>query len=673
MSNSTAPAPSTKSRSPPPSSPPPKSASPPPKSSSPPPTPTPKPSTTKPPNSPPPSSEKPSNSPPPKATSQDSQQPPPATAKPPPAERTPGNNQKPPPSPRQQEFISPPAPKGSSAADDVAPAQHRSSRPVGPPRSNPSGKDNGEGGVGGEGRRGGEGRGESSNDNGTVAIAVGIIVGAGAVILIAMLLYFCFCRKRKRNKDDKLPSYYAPTPPPPHKAAGGYYVASSSPGVTGGYYTTPQSWQASKNNNDKKQGTTEAQQYNMTGGGGRTWQSPAASPPPAIRIASTHPGAQTTGVNTSSGDFSSSLFSGAPPAPPPPHMAFGVGGVGSGGTFSFEELHAATDGFAPSNLLGQGGFGYVHKGVLTNGKEVAVKSLKAGSGQGDREFQAEVDIITRVHHRYLVTLVGYSIANNHKLLVYEFVPNSTLEFHLHAKNRPTMDWPTRLKIAIGSAKGLAYLHEDCHPRIIHRDIKAANILLDYNFDAKVADFGLAKLSQDNNTHVSTRVMGTFGYLAPEYASSGKLTDKSDVFSFGVVLLELITGRCPLDNNSNMDDSLVDWVSYSHSEMSRMVACAAYAIRHSSKKRPRMSQVARTLEGDASLDQLTDGGGAKAGHTSHFGSASSDTSENEQTSYGADMNKFRKSVLDYQSSEYGQTSEYGLNPSASSSEDLSKKH
>ncbi|CAN1324447.1 Proline-rich receptor-like protein kinase PERK5 [Linum perenne] len=367
-------------------------------------------------------------------------------------------------------------------------------------------------------------------------------------------------------------------------------------------------------------------------------------------------------------------------------MAFGVGGVGSGGTFSFEELHAATDGFAPSNLLGQGGFGYVHKGVLTNGKEVAVKSLKA-------EFQAEVDIITRVHHRYLVTLVGYSIANNHKLLVYEFVPNSTLEFHLHAKNRPTMDWPTRLKIAIGSAKGLAYLHEDCHPRIIHRDIKAANILLDYNFDAKVADFGLAKLSQDNNTHVSTRVMGTFGYLAPEYASSGKLTDKSDVFSFGVVLLELITGRCPLDNNSNMDDSLVDWVSYKAledgnyeeiadprlegkyvpQEMSRMVACAAYAIRHSSKKRPRMSQVARTLEGDASLDQLTDGGGAKAGHTSHFGSASSDTSENEQTSYGADMNKFRKSVLDYQSSEYGQTSEYGLNPSASSSEDLSKKH
>ncbi|KAL8234116.1 hypothetical protein R6Q59_020216 [Mikania micrantha] len=122
-----------------------------------------------------------------------------------------------------------------------------------------------------------------------------------------------------------------------------------------------------------------------------------------------------------------------------------------------------------------------------------------------------------------------------------------------------MEFPTRLKIALGAAKGLAYLHEDCHPKIIHRDIKAANILLDFNFEAKVADFGLAKITSDVATHVSTRVMGTFGYLAPEYASSGKLTDKSDVFSFGVMLLELITGRRPVDSAQTfMDDSLVDW-------------------------------------------------------------------------------------------------------------------
>ncbi|XXG45772.1 hypothetical protein AAC387_Pa02g0760 [Persea americana] len=214
-------------------------------------------------------------------------------------------------------------------------------------------------------------------------------------------------------------------------------------------------------------------------------------------------------------------------------------------------VFSSSDGFSDANLLGEGGFGYVHRGVLANRKEVAIKSLKSGSEQGEREFQAEVEIISRVHHKHLVSLVGYCMAGGQRMLVYEFVPNNTLEFHLNGKGRPTMEWPLRLKIALGSAKGLACLHEDCHPKIIHRDIKASNILLDFKFEAQVADFGLAKFTSDTNTHVSTRVMGTFGYLAPEYASSGKLTDKSDVFSFGVMLLELITGRRPVD-------SLVDW-------------------------------------------------------------------------------------------------------------------
>ncbi|KAM5581026.1 hypothetical protein ABKV19_010304 [Rosa sericea] len=178
--------------------------------------------------------------------------------------------------------------------------------------------------------------------------------------------------------------------------------------------------------------------------------------------------------------------------------------------FTYEELIQATNGFSKQNLLGEGGFGCVYKGILEDGREVAVKQLKIGGGQGEREFRAEVEIISRVHHRHLVSLVGYCISEHQRLLVYDFVPNDTLHYHLHGQDMPVMDWATRVKVAAGAARGIAYLHEDCHPRIIHRDIKSSNILLDSNFEAQVADFGLAKLALDTNTHVTTRVMGTFG-------------------------------------------------------------------------------------------------------------------------------------------------------------------
>ncbi|KAL6986882.1 Proline-rich receptor-like protein kinase perk4 [Sarracenia purpurea var. burkii] len=391
----------------------------------------------------------------------------------------------------------------------------------------------------------------------------------------------------------------------------------------------------------------------------------------------------------SSSEMSSAGFSGPRHAPlPPPHPSLALGFNKS--TFSYEELAAATGGFAKSNLLGQGGFGYVHKGVLPNGKDIAVKSLKSGSGQGEREFQAEVDIISRVHHRHLVSLVGYCMADSQRMLVYEFVPNNSLEYHLHGKDQPVMDFPTRLKIALGSAKGFAYLHEDCHPKIIHRDIKAANILLDYNYEAMVADFGLAKLSNDNYTHVSTRIMGTFGYLAPEYASSGKLTDKSDVYSYGIVLLELITGRRPVDISSD-EDSLVDWArpilmgvaeggsyeelvdprlgnNYNPQEMLRMVACAAACIRHSARRRPKMSQIVRALEGDVSLEDLNEGG-VKPGHSAMF-SSNSGSSEPEG-SYNLEMKRFRKGAMssqEFTSSEHGVTGEFAANPSPTSGGD-----
>ncbi|KAL5227176.1 hypothetical protein ABZP36_015441 [Zizania latifolia] len=287
--------------------------------------------------------------------------------------------------------------------------------------------------------------------------------------------------------------------------------------------------------------------------------------------------------------------------------------------FTPENLAAITDDFAEENLLGEGGFGCVFKGILPDGRPVAVKKLKIGNGQGEREFKAEVDTISRVHHRHLVSLVGYCISDGQRMLVYDFVPNNTLYYHLHVNEAAVLDWPTRVKIAAGAARGIAYLHEDCHPWIIHRDIKSSNILLDNNFEAQVSDFGLARLAADSNTHVTTRVMGTFGYLAPEYALSGKLTAKSDVYSFGVVLLELITGRKPVDASQPLgDESLVEWArpllikaiehrefgdlpdprmesKFDENEMYHMIGAAAACIRHSAVMRPRMGQVVRALD------------------------------------------------------------------------------
>ncbi|KAL4383546.1 hypothetical protein GQ457_15G005590 [Hibiscus cannabinus] len=325
----------------------------------------------------------------------------------------------------------------------------------------------------------------------------------------------------------------------------------------------------------------------------------------------------------------------------PPVMAE-PGGLGnSKSLFSYEELTEATNGFSNQNLLGEGGFGAVYKGCLPDGREVAVKQLKIGGGQGEREFKAEIASISRIHHRHLVSLVGYCISENQRLLVYDYVPNNNLYFHLHGECMPVLDWAKRVKIAAGAARGIAYLHEDCNPRIVHRDIKSSNILLDNNFEARVSDFGLAKLALDANTHVTTRVMGTFGYMAPEYASSGKLTEKSDVFSFGVVLLELITGRKPVDASQPLgDESLVEWArpllshaldteefkgladaklggDYVESEMFRMIEAATACVRHSAAKRPRMGQVVRAFESLATSD-LTNG--MKVGESEVFNSA-----------------------------------------------------
>ncbi|KAK8942793.1 Proline-rich receptor-like protein kinase PERK4 [Platanthera zijinensis] len=479
------------------------------------------------------------------------------------------------------------------------------------------------------------------SDHINVKLLGALALGVGFFLIVMAIGCFCF-RKRKKKPHNPM-KYYAD---PSGKKESMYYTSGA-----------PQKWH---NGQQGMAHVGKAQPPTMHGQPEGGWSSEI-----------------------------SSVFSGQhpPPLPPPsPILAMGF----NKSIFTYEELAAATNSFSQANLLGQGGFGYVHKGVLPNGKEIAVKSLKSGSGQGEREFHAEVDIISHVHHRHLVSLVGYCIAGSQRILVYDFVPNKTLEYHLHGKGLPVMEWSTRLKIAIGSAKGLAYLHEDCHPRIIHRDIKSANILLDFKFEALVADFGLAKLSSDNHTHVSTRVMGTFGYLAPEYASSGKLTEKSDVFSYGVMLLELITGRRPVDSShAFMEDSLVDWArpilsqaladgnydnvadprlngNYDPMEMARMIACAAASVRHSARRRPKMSQVVRALEGVVSLEDLNEG--MRPGQSMLFSSGS----DYDSDLYASNMKRVRRVALaspEYSGDYSGPIAEFGhgREPSASSSE------
>ncbi|KAL5841913.1 hypothetical protein ACOSQ3_012516 [Xanthoceras sorbifolium] len=216
--------------------------------------------------------------------------------------------------------------------------------------------------------------------------------------------------------------------------------------------------------------------------------------------------------------------------------------------FDFSTIRLATNDFNNEGKLGEGGFGAVYKGRLPNGQDIAVKRLSNNSGQGEAEFKNEVRLVARLQHRNLVKLLGFCFEGNEKLLVYEFVPNSSLDnFIFDPIKSSSLDWETRYKIIGGIARGLIYLHEDSRLRIIHRDLKASNILLDANMNPKISDFGMARLFAMNQTQGNTnRVVGTFGYMAPEYVKYGKFSIKSDVFSFGVLLLEIISGQ----KNSN---------------------------------------------------------------------------------------------------------------------------
>ncbi|KAM6548241.1 hypothetical protein CsatB_019917 [Cannabis sativa] len=290
--------------------------------------------------------------------------------------------------------------------------------------------------------------------------------------------------------------------------------------------------------------------------------------------------------------------------------------------FQFRELQLATNNFSSKYLVGKGGFGNVYKGCLRDGTVIAVKRLKDGNAiGGEIQFQTEVEMISLAVHRNLLRLYGFCMTASERLLVYPYMSNGSVASRLKAK--PALDWSTRKRIALGAARGLLYLHEQCDPKIIHRDVKAANILLDDYCEAVVGDFGLAKLLDHHDSHVTTAVRGTVGHIAPEYLSTGQSSEKTDVFGFGILLLELISGQRALDfgKAANQKGAMLDWVkklqlekkldmiidkelkkNYDIIELEEMIQVALLCTQYLPSYRPKMSEVVRMLEGDGLADK-----------------------------------------------------------------------
>ncbi|CAK9236041.1 unnamed protein product [Sphagnum troendelagicum] len=291
--------------------------------------------------------------------------------------------------------------------------------------------------------------------------------------------------------------------------------------------------------------------------------------------------------------------------------------------YAYHDIKIATQDFHPDMKIGQGSFGVVYKGILQGGGEIAVKRLLTNSQQSIDEFLNEVVLITNMKHKNLVKLKGCCLMGggdtNKRLLVYEFVDNNNLaEIIFENKGGHNVDWPMRKNICLGVARGLAYLHEEVQPCIIHRDIKAPNILLDKHFNAKIADFGLARLFPDTGTHISTfHIAGTMGYVAPEYASRGQLSEKVDVFSFGVLVLEIVSGRKNIEPNLNEDQAyLLEWVwklyeeaklleivdpkvsTHNHEkDITHVINIGLLCVQTTASKRPSMARIVAMLQGD----------------------------------------------------------------------------
>ncbi|CAA0832509.1 Protein kinase superfamily protein [Striga hermonthica] len=299
-----------------------------------------------------------------------------------------------------------------------------------------------------------------------------------------------------------------------------------------------------------------------------------------------------------------------------------LSGVHNVNLYSYKELKIATEDFSPANKIGEGGFGSVFKGKLRNGQMAAIKVLSSESRQGVREFLTEIQVISDVDHVNLVKLYGCCVEGKQRILVYNYLENNSLAQTLLGGRHGNIyfNWRTRVKICIGVARGLAYLHEEVRPHIVHRDIKASNILLDKDLTPKISDFGLAKLMPANLTHVSTRVAGTIGYLAPEYAIRGQLTRRADIYSFGVLLIEIVSGRNNTNTRLPVEEQYIlerTWQLYEKNELVALVdtslngdfdaeqACRFLQIgllctQDSPKLRPSMSTVVQMLTGEKSI-------------------------------------------------------------------------
>ncbi|CAJ1950226.1 unnamed protein product [Sphenostylis stenocarpa] len=314
-----------------------------------------------------------------------------------------------------------------------------------------------------------------------------------------------------------------------------------------------------------------------------------------------------------------------------------VSHLGWGRWYTLRELEAATNGLCEENVIGEGGYGIVYRGLLPDGTKVAVKNLLNNKGQAEREFKVEVEAIGRVRHKNLVRLLGYCVEGAYRMLVYEYVDNGNLEQWLHGDvgTVSPVTWDIRMNIILGMAKGLAYLHEGLEPKVVHRDVKSSNILLDRQWNPKVSDFGLAKLLSADHSYVTTRVMGTFGYVAPEYACTGMLTEKSDVYSFGILIMEIITGRSPVDYSRPQGEvNLIEWLKSmvgnrkseevvdpklaekpSPRALKRALLVALRCVDPDAAKRPKIGHVIHMLEAEDLLfrDERRVGGESSRSH------------------------------------------------------------